>query len=154
MKEFLKKVFLKKSLVRRMVRYVCYCKNRNGIVALVIRHFLLGKYHIGVGDDAKIGSGIIMPHLHNIIIGNGAIVGNNCTIYHDVTLGQNQSLYPRLGDNVIVYTGAKVIGGIVVGDNAIIGANAIVVKDVPEGAIVAGNPAKVVGCRDPKKNYF
>jgi serine O-acetyltransferase len=59
-----------------------------------------------------------------------------------VTIGQNHGLYPRIGKNVIVYPGAKIIGGIHIGDGEIIGANAVVVTDVPENSVVGGIPAK------------
>ena len=80
---------------------------------------------------------MVLPHPHNIVIGRNVQIGENCTIYHDATIGQNLDLFPEIGDNVIIYTGAKVIGGITVGDNAIIGANSVVTKDVSRKALVA-----------------
>ena len=70
-----------------------------------------------------------------------------------MTIGQNLDMFPKIGDNVIVYTGAKIIGGRTIGDNAVIGANAVVIKDVPKNAIVAGIPAKVIRYRNETDNF-
>jgi serine O-acetyltransferase len=86
---------------------------------------------------------------HNAL---GCVVSSRCRIgpgthlYHHVTLGADASGgYPSLGTNVTICTGAVVIGAVHVGDNAIVGANSVVTKDVPAGAIVAGNPARQIG---------
>ena len=103
---------------------------------------------------AKIGKNIYFPHPQNIIIGDGSIVGDNCTIYHDVTLGQSRDKFPKLGDHVIVYAGAKIMGNVKIGNNAIIGANAVVVKDVLDNQIVGGVPAKVIGVNSDGKEFY
>lgn len=103
---------------------------------------------------AKIGKNIYFPHPQNIIIGDGSIVGDNCTIYHDVTLGQSRGKFPKLGDGVIVYAGAKIMGDVKIGNNAIIGANAVVVKDVLDNQIVGGVPAKVIGVNSDGKEFY
>jgi len=87
-----------------------------------------------------------------VVIGETAEVGDDCTLYHGVTLGgttwQQGKRHPTLGNNVVVGAGAKVLGPITVGDGARIGSNAVVVKDVPPGATVVGIPGRVVQPRE------
>ena len=104
----------------------------------------LSKNTIYLDVNTKIGTGLVLPHPHNIQFGMGAIVGDNVTIYQNVTIGQYHGKYPLINNNVIIYPGACIFGGIIVGENSIIGAGAIVNKDVPANVVVAGNPAKVI----------
>lgn len=89
-----------------------------------------------------------LPHgLNGIIINPYAIIGENCRIYHQVTLGDDGKFYknaPIIGDNVTIGPGAKVLGKIKIGNNAIIGANAVVVEDVPDNAIVVAHKARII----------
>ena len=89
----------------------------------------------------------ILPHgLNGIVVNKFSSIGKNVTIFHQVTIGSKDSkTAPSIGNNTIIYPGAKIIGNIHVGNNAIIGAGAVVVKNVPDNAIVAGVPAKVIG---------
>lgn len=95
--------------------------------------------------------GTEFPHPIGIVIATCGDIGKNCRIYQNVTIGAKredlakfQENYPKIGNNVTIYAGACVIGGITVGDNAIIGANAVVGKDVPANAVVVGNPARII----------
>ncbi|MBB6122491.1 serine O-acetyltransferase [Sphingobium subterraneum] len=94
--------------------------------------------------DAKIGGGLLIPHPHGIVIHPNSVVGPNCLIFQQVTLGSNSRGVPVLGAHVDVGAGAKIIGPVTIGNYARIGANAVVVDDVPEGATVVGIPARVV----------
>lgn len=91
---------------------------------------------------AFLGAGIKMPHLNGIIVSDLASVGSNCTIYHQVTLGIASEVggggAPRVGNNVVIGAGAKLLGQCVIGDNVKVGANAVITKDVPMGATVVG----------------
>ena len=89
------------------------------------------------------------PHPIGIVINGNAKIGRNCTIFHNVTIGDSMSgkpenRYPTIGDNVTIYANSVIIGGITIGDNAVIGAGSVVLKDVPPNAVVAGNPAKTI----------
>lgn len=91
----------------------------------------------------KIGGGLKLAHPYATII-NAKKVGNNVYINHLVTIGEKDGEKPSIGNNVQIHAHAIIIGNIIIGDNAIIGAGAVVVKDVPENAVVAGNPAKII----------
>lgn len=91
-----------------------------------------------IPPGTKIGKGFCLHHPQNIVISSRTVIGDNCTIYQEVTMGgggANPGL-PQLGDNVTVYAGARILGGVKIGDNVQIGANAVVNSDVPEGAVV------------------
>ena len=118
----------------------------------------LGRFtsHIGrwltgieIHPGAIIGQRVFIDHGMGVVIGETAVVGDGCTIYHGVTLG-GTSLYkgakrhPTLGKNVVVSAGAKVLGGFEVGDDAKIGSNAVVIKPVPAGATAVGIPARII----------
>ena len=118
----------------------------------------LGRFtsHIGrwltgieIHPGAVIGDRVFIDHGMGVVIGETAVVGDGCTIYHGVTLG-GTSLYkgskrhPTLGKDVVVSAGAKVLGGFEVGDGAKIGSNAVVIKPVPAGATAVGIPARII----------
>ena len=122
----------------------------NGIL---YRHY---KYKLGIELEygTKIGGGLKIQHYQDIVINGASVIGKNCSIYNGVTLGAN--LYqkgprPVLGDNVVVCTGAKLLGGVHIGDNSIIAANAVVTHDVPSGCIAAGVPAKIIATGQEEK---
>lgn len=106
------------------------------------------RYSIVFSSTAVVGKGLRMPHYVGTVIGGGVVMGQDCVVYHQVTLGQSRGVFPTIGDDVIMYSGAKIVGDVRVGSGAVIGANAVVTSDVPAGAIVAGVPAKVVGMRN------
>lgn len=104
----------------------------------------LARFFTGVEihPGAKIGKNLFIDHGMGVVIGETAIIGNNCTIYQNATLGgtgkQHNKRHPTLGNNVVVGAGAKVLGNITIGNNVKIGANAIVLKDVPSDCTVVG----------------
>ncbi len=103
---------------------------------------------IEIHPGAKVGDNLFIDHGMGVVIGETAIIGNNVTIYHGVTLGgtgkQIGKRHPTVGDNVLVGAGSKVLGPITIGANSRIGANSVVLSCVPEGATVIGIPATVV----------
>lgn len=103
---------------------------------------------IEIHPAAKIGKGIFIDHGMGIVIGETAEIGDNCTIYHGVTLGgtgkQTGKRHPTIGNNVLISAGCKILGPVVIGDNARIGANAVVLDDVEPDTTVVGVPGKAV----------
>lgn len=110
-------------------------------------------FHVSIGDDVKIGPGLMMTH-GNVVMDGRITIGRNCQINPWVTIGLSNSRKlgfsidgPTIGDDVHIGTGAKILGPVTVGDHARIGANAVVVHDVPANVTVVGAPARVVGDR-------
>lgn len=105
--------------------------------------------NIEIHPGAKIGDGLFIDHGHGVVIGETAIIGNNCTIYHQVTLGGNgrekhSKRHPTVQDNVLIGAGAKILGPVTIGNNSMIGAGSIVLDDVPENSTVTGMKARVI----------
>jgi len=106
---------------------------------------------IAISTGSEIGAGLFIPHAQCIVIGYSSKIGRNVTVYQGVTLGQvpgkrkNGRTFPTIGDNVMLGAGAKILGPVTIGNNAMIGANAVVLSDIPENAVAAGVPARVVG---------
>lgn len=109
----------------------------------------IGRFWTGIEihPGARIGKGLFIDHGMGVVIGETAEVGDNCTIYHNATLGgtgkDKGKRHPTLGDNVLVGAGAKILGPFRVGNNAMIGANAVVLNEVPDDATVVGVPGHV-----------
>ena len=103
---------------------------------------------IEIHPGAVIGRRFFIDHGMGVVIGETAIIGDDCTLYHGVTLGgtswEKGKRHPTLANNVVVGAGAKVLGPITIGEGARIGSNSVVVKDVPEGATVVGVPGKLI----------
>lgn len=110
----------------------------------------LGRFLTGIEihPGATLGRRLFIDHGMGVVIGETAEVGDDCTLYHGVTLGgttwKRGKRHPSLGNGVVIGAGAKVLGPITVGDRARIGSNAVVVKDVPAGATAVGIPARII----------
>ena len=126
------------------------------LIARIISQFSRFLTGIEIHPNAKIGKNLFIDHGMGVVIGETSEIGNNVTIYHMVTLGgispsinsddqRNTKRHPTLMDNVVVGSGAQILGPVVVGKNAKIGANAVVTKDVDENSVMVGIPAKNVG---------
>ena len=126
------------------------------LIARIISQFSRFLTGIEIHPKAKIGKNLFIDHGMGVVIGETSEIGDNVTIYHMATLGgispsinsneqREVKRHPTLMDNVVVGSGAQVLGPVVVGKNAKIGANAVVTKDVPEKAVMVGLPAKNVG---------
>ena len=131
----------------------------SNILAAVIRARLCRVPGIEINTKHEIGEGLKIFHPHDIVIGFGAVIGKRVTIYNGVTLGARTireldninvlagNRYPVIEDNVVIFSGAKIIGPVVIGKGSIIGANSVVTKSFPENSIVAGVPAKLINFR-------
>ena len=126
------------------------------LVARIISKFSRFLTGIEIHPKANIGKNLFIDHGMGVVIGETSEIGDNVTIYHMATLGgispsvnsneqRNIKRHPTLKDNVVVGSGAQILGPVTVGKNAKIGANAVVTKDVPENAVMVGIPAKNVG---------
>lgn len=110
----------------------------------------IGRFWTGIEihPGAQIGKGLIIDHGMGVVIGETAIVGDDCLIYHGVTLGgtgkEHCKRHPTLGNRVMVGSGAKILGNITLGDRVQIGANAVVMKDVPADHTAVGIPARII----------
>ena len=126
------------------------------LIARIISQFSRFLTGIEIHPKAKIGKNLFIDHGMGVVIGETSEIGNDVTIYHNVTLGgispsinsdnqRNLKRHPTLKDGVVVGSGAQVLGPLVVGKNSKIGSNAVITKDVPENAVMVGIPAKNVG---------
>ena len=126
------------------------------LIARIISQFSRFLTGIEIHPGAKIGKNLFIDHGMGVVIGETSDIGDNVTIYHMATLGgiapsinsdnqRNIKRHPTLKENVVVGSGAQILGPVVVGKNSKIGANAVVTKDVPENAVMVGIPAKNVG---------
>lgn len=111
------------------------------------------KYATDIPWTAEFGPGMLLPHPTGIVVHPNVLVGKNCTILQDVTIGNNlfqdKNRVAIIGDNVTICAGARIIGAVNIGDNVTVGANAVVTKDVEPGCIVAGVPARVIARKAP-----
>ena len=126
------------------------------LIARIISQFSRFLTGIEIHPKANIGKNLFIDHGMGVVIGETSDIGDNVTIYHMATLGgispsinsneqRNIKRHPTLKNNVVVGSGAQILGPVTVGKNAKIGANAVVTKDVPENAVMVGIPAKNVG---------
>ena len=126
------------------------------LIARIISQFSRFLTGIEIHPKAKIGKNLFIDHGMGVVIGETSEIGNNVTIYHMVTLGgispsinsdsqRELKRHPTLMDNVVVGSGAQILGPIIVGKNAKIGANAVITKNVSENAVMIGIPARNVG---------
>ena len=159
-----------KSKIEVLLLYPCV----HALIAYRLSHFLykhkrfflarlvsqLSRFFTGIEihPGATIGKGLFIDHGMGVVIGETAEVGDNVTIYHGVTLGgtgkNKGKRHPTIGNNVLIGTGAKILGPITVGDNAKIGANSVVLHNVPEGATAVGIRAKNILKNKPKSSII
>lgn len=159
-----------KSKIEVLLLYPCV----HALIAYRLSHFLykhkrfflarlvsqLSRFFTGIEihPGAIIGKGLFIDHGMGVVIGETSEVGDNVTIYHGVTLGgtgkNKGKRHPTIGNNVLIGTGAKILGPITVGDNAKIGANSVVLHNVPEGATAVGIRAKNILKNKPKSSII
>ncbi len=131
-----------------------FYKCRFYLLARIISQFTRFFTGIEIHPGAKIGKGLFIDHGMGIVIGETAEIGDNCTLYQNVTLGgtgkDKGKRHPTVGNNVLIGSGAKVLGPFSVGDNSKIAANAVVLSEVPENSTAVGVPARIVRINNQK----
>lgn len=136
-----------KAVIFHRAAHFFYVHNRK-FAARLISQFSRFCTGIEIHPGAVIGKGLFIDHGMGVIIGETAVIGDNCTIYQGVTLGgtgkEKGKRHPTLGDNVMVGSGAKVLGPFTVGDNSKIAAGAVVLSQVPPNSTCVGVPARIV----------
>jgi serine O-acetyltransferase len=136
-----------------------FAKAKFNLIARIISQFSRFLTGIEIHPNANIGKNLFIDHGMGVVIGETSDIGDNVTIYHMVTLGgiapsinsndqRNVKRHPTIQDDVVIGSGAQVLGPVIVGRCAKIGANAVITKDVPEKAVMVGIPAKNVGLAD------
>ena len=158
-------IFERDPACHRLLQPILYFKGYQAIQAYRIGHYLWTQGHkdlayffqmrvseifgVDIHPAATIGRGIMIDHAHSIVIGETAVVGDNVSMLHSVTLGgtgkEEEDRHPKIGNGVLIGAGAKVLGNITVGDCSRIAAGSVVLQDVPACKTVAGIPAKIVG---------
>ncbi len=142
-----------------------FCVAKFDLIARIISQFSRFLTGIEIHPKAKIGKNLFIDHGMGVVIGETSEIKDNVTIYHMVTLGgispsinsNNQrdiKRHPTLENNVVVGSGAQVLGPVIVGKNAKIGANAVVTKDVAENAVMIGIPAKNINTKSETDDTF
>ena len=124
-------------------------KHHIRFIPVLIKKRMLRRYACEISPYADIGEGFRVYHSVGIVIGHEVVIGKNCEVFQNVTIGSNRKkkngrFMPIIGDNVQIGSGAVVVGSITIGDNSRIGANSYVDKDVPSNTLVAGVPAKPI----------
>jgi serine O-acetyltransferase len=158
----------------RYVEPVLYYKGYHAIQTHRLAHWLIGKgrrdfayylqsrsssvFQCDINPNARIGRGIFLDHATGLVVGETAVIEDDVSILHDVTLGgtgkENEDRHPKIRSGVMIGAGAKILGNIEVGKCARIAAGSVVIKPVPNNVTVAGVPAKVVGnagCAEPSR---
>ena len=148
---------VKAVFFHRIANFFCIAKFE--LIARIISQFSRFLTGIEIHPNAKIGKNLFIDHGMGVVIGETSVIGDNVTIYHMATLGgiapsinsngqRNIKRHPTIEDDVVIGSGAQVLGPITVGRCSKIGANAVVTKNVPEKAVMVGIPAKNVGTAD------
>ncbi|UWR24929.1 serine O-acetyltransferase [Sulfitobacter sp. S223] len=156
----------------RLLQPILYFKGYQAVQAYRVSHFLWARgqrdlayffqmrvseiFGVDIHPGARMGKGIMIDHAHSVVIGETAVVGDNVSMLHSVTLGgtgkEEEDRHPKIEDGVLIGAGAKVLGNIKIGHCSRIAAGSVVLEDVPPCKTVAGIPARIVGeagCEQP-----
>lgn len=168
-------VFERDPACNRLIQPVLFFKGFQAIQSYRVGHWLMKNgrtdlsyffqmrtsevFGVDIHPNARIGRGLMIDHAHSIVIGETAVVGDNVSMLHSVTLGgtgkEHDDRHPKIGDGVLIGAGAKILGNIQIGNCSRIAAGSVVLQDVPPCKTVAGVPSKIVGeagCAEPSKS--
>ncbi|ONK79107.1 uncharacterized protein A4U43_C01F3010 [Asparagus officinalis] len=133
------------------VAHVLWAQSRRPL-ALALHSRIADVFSVDIHPAAKIGKGILLDHATGVVIGETAVVGNNVSILHHVTLGGTGKVggdrHPKIGDGVLIGAGATILGNIRIGEGAKVGAGSLVLIDVPPRTTAVGNPARLIGGKE------
>lgn len=123
------------------IRLYQWCE-KNNLPTFLPYRILLHFHGLEFAKDCRIGAGLVLPHPFGVLFTEGTIIGDDCDIYGMVRFLRIWNRTPKLGDNVFIGDGAKILGGVVLGNNVTVGAGAVVTKSFNDGLTIAGNPAR------------
>ena len=146
------------AMIRHRIAHYFYEKDHTTLARWISQRSRK-KNGIEIHPGAKIGKNLFIDHGMAVVIGETAEIGDNCHMYHNITLGgtgneKEKKRHPTVGNNVIIGTGATVLGPVKIGDGAKIGAGALVLTDIPANSTAVGVPAEVVKFHDPSENKY
>lgn len=134
------------------VAHALWKENREPL-ALLLQSRISEVFHVDIHPGAVIGEGVMLDHATGVVIGETAVVGNNVSILHGVTLGgtgtRDGDRHPKIGDGVVIGAGVTILGPITVGANSKIGAGSVVLREIPPNRVAVGIPARLVGKPSP-----
>lgn len=126
-------------------------------LALALQSRISDVFAVDIHPAAQIGKGVLFDHATGVVVGETAVIGNNVSILHHVTLGGTGKLggdrHPKIGDGVLIGAGATILGSVRIGEGAKIGAGSMVLIDVPPRTTAVGNPARLVGGKDKPRKH-
>lgn len=136
---------LKITFWYRLLHHV-YSKKNSAFLFILNRFYkcICRRYGIDLPYQTKIGKGLLLHHVNGIVVNPKAIIGENCTISHQVTIGDEKGYSPVIGNKVLLFAGAKLFGNITIGNNVVVGANAVVNKSVPHNSVTIGIPNRII----------
>jgi serine O-acetyltransferase len=159
------KVFLSRLLFNYPFRFIAFYRlsqkypksNPLGLFYRLLYRRYGVKYGIQIPLSVQIGKGLLLPHFGGIVVNSQSKIGDNCTLLHNVTIGNTKrgekKGAPNIGSRVYIGPGAVIVGGITVGDNVLIAPNSYVNLDVPSHSVVIGNPAKIYAKENATDGY-
>lgn len=139
------------TLCAVILRSQCLAHDKGmGKIANFLRVLNLALTGADFAPGCAIGGGLRILHPNGVVVGHRVVIGRDCTILQQVTLGESRvngghAHYPVIGDRVTLAAGAKVLGNVRVGDDCVVGANSVVLRDLPSGSVAVGAPARIVG---------